>query len=85
MTADATKVYPGLTGARLRALQVVAAHNGTARESNSTDLDHGLVYWQSRTWLEEQYLIQAAGPGGLLRLRQKGRQVLAEADKAAQP
>jgi len=38
---------PKLTPAARRALDVVAAHDGTARESNITDPDRGLVYWQS--------------------------------------
>lgn len=40
-----------LTPARLRALLVLAAHDGTARESNSTSIESGLIYWQSLDWL----------------------------------
>ena len=50
-----------LTDARFEALRVVHDHDGTARESNCTSLDDGLIYWQSRAWLEKHGLITSVG------------------------
>lgn len=41
-----------LTPARVRGLQVLAAQDpDSARESNTTDLARGLIYWQTVRWL----------------------------------
>lgn len=69
-----------LTEPRRRALAVLhAADNGgpVARESNRTDLDRRLVYWQTLRWLDDVGLVTLS-LGGRITLTDLGRQVAAE-------
>jgi hypothetical protein len=65
----------GLTPARRRALEVVARHGDFGRESNVTDLDRGLVYWQSADWLVSEGVCSWYGSTRMLGLTAYGREV----------
>lgn len=60
----AAPAAPKLTPARRRALEVLADRHRKgrcARVSNTTDLDEGLLYWQSAEWLVAQGLAEPIG------------------------
>lgn len=67
-----------LTPAARRALDVVAAHDGTARESNHTDLGKGFIYWQTLRTLQVAGLVEVvhANPVKRIRLTTLGRLTL---------
>jgi hypothetical protein len=64
-----------LTPARRRGLEVLARW-GYVRESNVTDLERGLVYWQTVNWLVGgYYAVVRGGPAGsrVIALTRQGR------------
>jgi len=72
---------PALTAARRRGLLAFGT-SGMARESNVTDVDHGLVYWQTRAWLEREGYIEwwmHTPDGAFYRLTASGKLLQAEA------
>jgi hypothetical protein len=65
-----------LTLARVRGV-LAFGKGGIARESNVTDVKGGLVYWETRAWLERNGYVEHAGHANY-RLTEAGKRLRAQ-------